>query len=477
MTTILSEQAEALRHPIINPANGEVIDYVDWSTPEQINAAVNIAAEAYPGWSATPVKERVQVMFRFKQVLESKLDELAELCTAENGKTLAESKAGILKGVEVIEYAASLPQLIAGHYLEVTKGVSCRTVRESLGVAAAVTPFNFPVMVPLWIIPLALGCGNTLVHKPSEHVPLSAIRLREYLIESGLPEGAFQVVLGARQAVESLVENPTIQALGFVGSARVAQIVYKRATELNKRVLALGGAKNHLVLLPDADPEASAQNIADSFIGCSGQRYMAASVLLPVGEAHKIIETVAAKVRSIVPGRDMGPVISAEALKKITGYIEQAEADGATVLVDGRGIKPPAGGEKGFWIGPTVLDRVTPEMSVAREEIFGPVLSIIRTSTVEEALEIERSSQYGNAASVYTQNGFLARRCIDAFNSSMIGVNIGVPVPREPFSFGGRNRSRFGYGDITGASAIEFWTQAKKITERWSPKKEADWMS
>ena len=477
MTTILSEQAEALRHPIINPANGEVIDYVDWSTPEQIDSAVETAAEAFPAWSATPAKERVQVMFRFKQVIESHLDELSELCSAENGKTVGEAKGGILKGVEVIEYAASLPQLIPGQYLEVAKGVSCRLVREPLGVAASVTPFNFPVMVPLWMIPISLACGNTLVHKPSEHVPLSVIRMREFLIESGLPEGAYQVVLGARQAVETLVENPRIQAIGFVGSSRVAEIVYRRATELNKRVLALGGAKNHLVLLPDADPEPSAQNIVDSFCGCTGQRCMAASVLLAVGEAAEMIELVAEKARRIVPGRDMGPVINAEALNKITGYIEQAEADGATVLVDGRGVKPPAGGEKGFWIGPTVLDRVTPEMSVAREEIFGPVLSIIRTSTVEEALEIERSSQYGNAASVYTQNGFLARRCIDAFNSSMIGVNIGVPVPREPFSFGGRNRSRFGYGDITGASAIEFWTQAKKITERWSPKKEADWMS
>ena len=228
MTTILSEQAEALRHPIINPANGEVIDYVDWSTPEQIDSAVETAAEAFPAWSATPVKERVQVMFRFKQVIESHLDELSELCSAENGKTVGEAKGGILKGVEVIEYAASLPQLIPGQYLEVAKGVSCRLVREPLGVAASVTPINFPVMVPLGMIPISLACGNTLVHKPSEHVPLSVIRMREFLIESGLPEGAYQVVLGARQAVETLVENPRIQAIGFVGSSRVAELVYRR---------------------------------------------------------------------------------------------------------------------------------------------------------------------------------------------------------------------------------------------------------
>ncbi|MBN2289874.1 MAG: CoA-acylating methylmalonate-semialdehyde dehydrogenase [Candidatus Glassbacteria bacterium] len=477
MTTHISEQAQSTRHEVFNPASGEVVGHVDWSTPEQVNAAVEAAAGAYPDWSGRPVKERAQVMFRLKQVIESSLDELSELCSAENGKTVAESKAGILKGVEVVEYAASLPQLIAGQYLEVSRGVSCRTVRDPLGVAASITPFNFPVMVPLWMIPLALGCGNTLVHKPSEHVPLSAVRLREYLLEAGLPGDACRVVHGGRQAVETLVENPAVRAIGFVGSSRVAEIVYRRATSLNKRVLALGGAKNHLVLLPDADPEASARNIVDSFTGCCGQRCMAASVLLAVGGAQEMISAVAEKARRILPGRDMGPVISAEALKKITAYIDQAQADGAEVLVDGREAGPPAGGEKGFWIGPTVLDRVTPEMSVAREEIFGPVLSVIRVSTVEEALAVERASEYGNAAAVYTQNGFLARRCIDSFNSSMIGVNIGVPVPREPFSFGGRNRSRFGYGDITGAGAIEFWTQTRKITERWSPRKDADWMS
>jgi len=476
MTTLASERADGTRYPIINPANGEVIDHVDWSTPEQIDAAVKTAAEAFPAWSGRTVKKRVQVLFRFKQVIESKLNELSELCSAENGKTAAEAKAGILKGVEVIEYAASLPQLIGGEYLEVAQGVTCRMIREPLGVVASITPFNFPVMVPLWMIPLALGCGNTLVHKPSEQVPLSAIRLREYLIEAGLPEGAFQVVQGARQAVECLVEHPAIQAIGFVGSSRVARIVYERGTRLNKRVLAMGGAKNHLVLLPDADPEQSIRNIVDSFTGCCGQRCMAASVLLAVGEAEKMIEAVAEEARSIVPGRDMGPVISAEALKKITGYIEQAETEGAAVLVDGRGVRGE-GGEKGFWLGPTILDRVTPGMTVAREEIFGPVLSVIRVPTLEEALAIERESTYGNAAAVYTQNGFLARRCIDSFNSSMIGVNIGVPVPREPFSFGGRKLSRFGTGDITGASAIDFWTQTKKITERWSPRKEADWMS
>ncbi|HUU27225.1 MAG TPA: CoA-acylating methylmalonate-semialdehyde dehydrogenase [archaeon] len=476
MSTLLSETAAGEPHAIFNPATGQVIGHVKWSSAEEIDSAVQNAHEAFPAWSSTPVKKRVQVLYRLKQAIESNLDKLAKLCSAENGKTPAEARAGITKGVEVIEYAASLPQLVVGGYLEVSEGVTCRTIREPLGVVAAVTPFNFPVMVPLWIIPLALGCGNTLVLKPSEHVPLSAIRLRELLIESGLPEGAFQLVHGGREAVERLIEHPLIKAAGFVGSSRVAQFLYERGTRTGKRILALGGAKNHLLLLPDADLALSAQNITDSFTGSTGQRCMAASVLLAVGNVQGIIDKIAEMTRGIVPGRDIGPVISAEALNKILGYIDQAEADGATVLVDGRRAKVE-GPNEGFWIGPTILDNVKPEMPAAREEIFGPVLSIIRTPTLKEALAIERGSPYGNAAAVYTQNGALAKLCAESFNASMIGINIGVPVPREPFSFGGRNRSRFGYGDITGQGAIEFWTQTRKITERWGDYKIAGWIS
>ncbi|OGF98267.1 MAG: methylmalonate-semialdehyde dehydrogenase (acylating), partial [Candidatus Glassbacteria bacterium GWA2_58_10] len=353
-------------HPVINPADGSVIGYIKWSTPGEVDGAVNAAGLAFRQWSAVTVKERVQVFFRFKALLEKNLEELSRLCTAENGKTVAESKAGILKGIEVVEYATSLPQLLAGGYLEVSAGVSCRTIKEPLGVVAGITPFNFPFMVPLWMLPLALGCGNTMVLKPSEQVPLSAIRLRELLLESGLPGGAFQLVHGQREVVERLIDHPEVQAITFVGSSRVAQAVYERGTRLGKRVLALGGAKNHLVLLPDADLELSAENINASFSGCSGQRCMAASVLLAVGQTQPVIDRVAELSRKVTLGRDMGPVISRQALERITDYIDKAEAAGAKVLVDGR-EKSVAGKEGGFWIGPTILDGVTPDMPVARE--------------------------------------------------------------------------------------------------------------
>jgi len=469
-----AEEQDREKHPVINPATGEVIGQITWSTPEEVDQAVEKASRAFETWSRLTLKQRVQVFFRFKTILENNLDELSELCTLENGKTVTESKAGIEKGIEVIEYAASLPQILTGGYQEVSPGVSCRMINEPLGVVAGVTPFNFPVMVPLWMIPIALACGNTMVHKPSEQVPLSAIRLREHLIEAGLPEDAFQLVHGAREVVESLVDHPGIQALAFVGSSKVARIVYERGTRLGKRVLALGGAKNHLVLLPDADTELSADNITTSFCGCTGQRCMAAAVLLAVGDTQETVDKVVDMAKNITLGQDMGPVISRQALERITGYIDQAEKAGAKVLLDGRNASVP-GKEGGFWIGPIILDNVTPDMQVAQEEIFGPVLTIIRVSTLTEALEIERKSEYGNAAAVYTRDGGLAKKCAESFNASMIGINIGVPVPREPFSFGGRGQSRFGVGDITGEGGIAFWTQTKKITERWGLPEGEEW--
>ena len=470
-----TESRERELHPVVNPSTGEEITQIAWSTVENVDRAVRKAAEAFPGWSSQTVKQRVQVLFRFKSIIEKNIEELGKICTEENGKTVAESIAGIKKGVEVIEYATSLPQLIKGGYLEVSRGVTCHTVREPLGVVAAVTPFNFPVMVPLWKIPIALGCGNTMVMKPSETVPLSAIKLQEYLYEAGLPEGAFELVHGAREVVESLVDHQDIKAISFVGSSRVAEMVYKRATSQGKRCLALGGAKNHLVLLPDADPEMSAQNITESYTGCCGQRCMAASVLITVGDTGDIVDRIVERSRQIEPGKNLGPVISPEALERIRGYIEQAERDGATILLDGRKKQGPNQG--GYWLGPTIIDNVTPEMSVAREEIFGPVLSIIRTEKVSQAIEIENNNPYGNAASVYTRDGGLAQKLANSLNAAMIGVNIGVPVPREPFAFGGRNDSIFGVGDITGDPAIDFWTKTRKITERWSHHHEADWIS
>jgi malonate-semialdehyde dehydrogenase (acetylating)/methylmalonate-semialdehyde dehydrogenase len=341
---------------------------------------------------------------------------------------------------------------------------------------AAVTPFNFPNMVPNWSIPNALALGNCMVLKPSELVPLSARRIAELLAEAGLPPGVLQIVHGGREAVEALCDHPGIGALSFVGSTKIAKVVYRRATASLKRCLALGGAKNHLIVMPDADREMTASNVVASMSGCAGQRCMAASVMVAVSATDHIVARMAEHARAMVPGRDVGPVISAAAKERITRYIDEAEAAGATVLVDGRRATVP-GKEGGYYLGPTVIDHVTPDMAIAQEEVFGPVLVIVRAKDVDEALAVENASPYGNAASVFTESGGVARYVMERANAGMVGVNVGVPVPREPFSFGGWNDSKFGVGDITGRGSIEFWTQAKKMTTKWNREAGVNWMS
>ena len=360
--------------------------------------------------------------------------------------------------------------------MEVSKGVECRTEHVPLGVVASIVPFNFPSMVPNWTIPNAIALGNCMVIKPSEKVPLSVGRLAQLLKEAGLPDGVFNIVHGDSEIVEAICDHPGIEAVSFVGSTKVAKIVYQRATKNFKRALALGGAKNHLMVLPDAKADMTAQNVAASMSGCAGQRCMAASAMVGVGNVDHIIEKICDEARKIVPGKNLGAVISKESKERIERYIGEAERDGAKILVDGRGAKVE-GKENGTYVGPTVIDFVKPEMSVAKEEIFGPVISIMRTNTVDEALAIENANPYGNAASVFTQNGGLARYIIDHASAGMIGVNVGVPVPREPFSFGGWNESKFGVGDITGKSSIEFWTKLKKSTVKWNPEAGVNWMS
>src|SRR5260370_24046310 len=322
-------------------------------------------------------------------------------------------------------------------------------------------------MVPNWSIPNAVALGNCFILKPSELVPLSAGRIAELLREGGLPEGVFQSVHGGKEAVEAICDHPAIAAVSFVGSTKVAKIVYRRATSNLKRCVALGGAKNHLIVMPGADPEMTAGNVVASMSGCAGQRCMAASVMVAVSATDHIIAKMVTAAKKMVPGRDIGPVISAESKARITRYIDEAEAAGAKVLVDGRGTKV-AGKEGGYFIGPTIIDHVTPDMKIAQEEVFGPVLVIVRTPTVDGALAIENASPYGNAASVFTESGGVARYVMVHASAGMVGVNVGVPVPREPFSFGGWNESKFGVGDITGRGSIEFWTQAKKITTKWN---------
>lgn len=461
---------------VISPVDGTLLSTVPLSTAKDLDNAVKAAKAAFPAWSKTPIKERVQVFFRYKTLLEKHLDELAKLCSEENGKTYGESVAEIEKCIELTEFATSLPQLVTGEILEVSRGVECRTEHVPLGVVASIVPFNFPSMVPNWTIPNAIALGNCMIIKPSEKVPLSCGRLAELLKEAGLPDGVFNVVHGDVAIVEAICDHPGIEAVSFVGSTKVAKIVYQRATQNFKRCLALGGAKNHLMVLPDAIPGMTAQNVAASMSGCAGQRCMAASAMVGVGNIDHIIDKICDEARKIVPGKNLGAVISKEAKERIERYIGEAEKDGAKILVDGRNAVVE-GMEKGTYVGPTVIDYVKPEMSVAKEEIFGPVISIIRTNTVDEALAIENANPYGNAASVFTQNGGMARYIIDKASAGMIGVNVGVPVPREPFSFGGWNESKFGVGDITGKSSIEFWTKLKKSTTKWNPEAGVNWMS
>ncbi len=461
---------------VISPIDGNFLSTVPLSSGDDLEHAVAAAKKAFPAWSKTPIKERVQVFFRYKTLLEKNLKELAELCSEENGKTFSESVAEIEKCIELTEFATSLPQLVTGEVLEVSRGVECRTEHVALGVVASIVPFNFPSMVPMWTMPNAIALGNCMILKPSEKVPLSVGRLAQLLKEAGLPEGVFNIVHGDTEIVNAICDHPGIEAVTFVGSTKVAKIVYQRATSNFKRCLALGGAKNHLMVLPDAIPGMTAQNVAASMSGCAGQRCMAASAMIGVGNIDAIIDKICDEARKIIPGENLGAVINKASQEKIEKYITEAEQQGAKILVDGRNTKV-TGKEKGTYVGPTVIDHVTPQMSVATEEIFGPVISIMRTNTVDEALAIENANPYGNAASVFTQNGAMARYIIDHASAGMIGVNVGVPVPREPFSFGGWNESKFGVGDITGKSSIEFWTKLKKSTTKWNAEAGVNWMS
>jgi malonate-semialdehyde dehydrogenase (acetylating)/methylmalonate-semialdehyde dehydrogenase len=461
---------------VISPVDGTLLSSVPLSTSKDLDDAVAAAKKAFPLWSRMPIKERVQVFFKYKFLLEQHLKELAELCSEENGKIYSESVAEIEKCIELTEFATSLPQLITGEVLEVSRGVECRTEHVPLGVVASIVPFNFPSMVPNWTIPNAIALGNCMILKPSEKVPLSCGKIAQLLKEAGLPDGVFNIVNGDVGIVEAICDHPGIEAVSFVGSTKVAKIVYQRATSNYKRCLALGGAKNHLMVLPDAIPGMTAQNVAASMSGCAGQRCMAASAMVGVGNVDHIIEKICDEARKIVPGENLGAVINKESQQRIERYITEAEQQGAKILVDGRNAKVK-GKENGTYVGPTVIDYVKPDMSVAREEIFGPVISIMRTNTIDEALAIENKNPYGNAASVFTQNGGAARYIIDRASAGMIGVNVGVPVPREPFSFGGWNESKFGVGDITGKSSIEFWTKLKKSTTKWNPEAGVNWMS
>lgn len=468
---------EAQAHlDVTNPADGSVISRVPLSGATEVDRAVAAAKKAHTGWAGTPIKERAQVFYRYKALLEQNIDELAALVSAENGKVRNEAAAEVLKSAELCEFACSLPQIVAGEVLEVSRGVECRVERYPVGVVASITPFNFPNMVPNWTIPNAIALGNCMVLKPSEQVPISAGKIAELLRQAGLPDGVLNIVHGGQETVEAICDHPGIEAISFVGSTKVAKIVYRRGSNNLKRVLALGGAKNHLIVMPDAEPEMTSSNVVASMSGCAGQRCMAASVMMAVGATDPVIERMVTLVRGMIPGVHVGPVISEEAKARIEGYITEAEEAGAKVLVDGRGCVVK-GKEHGYYVGPTLIDGVTPDMRIAKEEIFGPVMVIIRAKDVEEAIAVQHRSPYGNAASVFTESGGVARYVMEHASAGMVGVNVGVPVPREPFGFGGWNDSKFGTGDITGRGSIEFWTKSKKMTTKWNKEAGVNWMS
>ena len=462
--------------PVWNPQNGEKLTEVTCSSKKELNNAVSSAKAAFYKWSNLTLKERVDVFYEFRNELKNNITSLANSICQENGKTFEEAKAEILKGIELTEFACSMPQIIHDEIQEVSKGVECRSSHVPLGIVASITPFNFPIMVPMWTIPNAIVLGNCMILKPSEQTPVGASKIAELLKKSGLPNGVFNVINGDKNIVEAICDHEDISAISFVGSTKIAKNVYQRTTSNFKRCLSLGGAKNHLIVLPDANEEMASNDIIASMSGCAGQRCMAASAMLGVGKIDSIINKVANKAKTIVAGKNLGSVISEEAKIRIEKYIEEAEKNGAKIILDGRGVKV-SGKENGYYVGPTILDYVKPEMKIAQEEVFGPVLAIMRTNEIDEAIAIENNSQYGNASSVYTQDGNLANYVTERVSAGMVGVNIGVPVPREPFSFGGWNESRFGVGDITGKSSINFWTQLKKRTSKWNQSAKKNWMS
>lgn len=461
---------------VISPLDGEVISAVPLSSSAELNEAVQAARKAWKSWSALTLKERVQYIFRYRNLLIRDREPLAALVHLENGKTIDEARAEVDKSIELCEFACSMPQIVASEVQEVSKGVECRVERKPLGVVASIAPFNFPNMVPNWTIPNALVLGNCLILKPSEIVPLSALRLAELLKEAGVPDGVFSVVNGGQEIVEAICDHPDIQAVSFVGSTKVAKIVYRRATSNLKRCVALGGAKNHLIVMPDANPDMTASNVVASMSGCAGQRCMAAAVMIGVDRVQHIIDRMCEEARKLKPGDNLGAVISRQSRERIETFINEAEQAGARVLVDGRNTVV-SDREGGFYVGPTIVDYVRPEMRIAQEEVFGPVISIIRAKDLDEAIDIENASPYGNAAAVFTENGGFAKEVMERASAGMIGVNIGVPVPREPFPFGGWNDSKFGVCDITGKSSIEFWTQNKKTSVKWNPEARTNWMS
>jgi len=463
---------------VTSPVTGEKIAEVALGGAADVDTAVAAAEEAFPVWSALTQKRRAAIMLKFHSLVSEHTEELVKLIMLENGKNQTEAAGDVAKGLETVEWACSIPHLAAGRTLAVSGGVTCHELRDAVGVVASVVPFNFPFMVPMWTTPIALVAGNCVILKPSEKVPMTMARVAALLAEAGVPSGAFQMVQGGKDVVDRLCDHPGVGALTFVGSSRVAKAVYARARAAGKKALALGGAKNHLVAAPDCNVDMAASDIVASFAGCAGQRCMAASVLLTIGEQPALIDKVVQTATKIQMGQGagcMGPVIDDEAKRRITGYIQAAERDGATVLLDGRSWEGAQAGTAqagGHWIGPTILCMPAHlrKHAAMTDEIFGPVLCVHAVADASEALAIERADRHGNAACIYTSSGATADWFSRRFNAAMVGVNIGVPVPREPFSFGGLegSLSKYGEHDITGEGGLAFFSSVRKVTTKWA---------
>ena len=459
--------------PVTNPATGKVTAQVALASTEDSNAAIAAAKAAFPAWRDTSLARRTQVLFAFRELLNSRKDELAAIITSEHGKVLDDALGEVTRGQEVVEFACGIPHLLKGSYTEnASTKVDVHSIRQALGPVAIISPFNFPAMVPMWFFPLAIAAGNTVIIKPSEKDPTAVNWMAELWKEAGLPDGVFNVLHGDKVAVNALLTHPDVKAVSFVGSTPIAKYVYQTATAHGKRVQALGGAKNHMIVLPDADLDLAADAAVNAGFGSAGERCMAISALLAVGDiADDLVAKIAQRANSLrtgdgLRGCDMGPLVTAQHRDKVAGYVDAGEAAGATIVVDGRTISPDAEGE-GFFVGPTLFDNVTTDMSIYQDEIFGPVLSVVRVETYDQALELINSNPYGNGTAIFTNDGGAARRFENEVEVGMVGINVPVPVPMAYYSFGGWKNSLFGDTHAHGTEGVGFFTRGKAVTSRW----------
>jgi len=458
---------------VTNPATGEVIRHVPLANAADVDAAVKAAAEALPAWGAAPSLRRARVLMRFRELLDANKKELRKIITQEHGKTLVDAEGEITRGLEVVEFATGIPHLLKGEHSEnVGTGVDAYSIRQPVGVCAGITPFNFPAMVPMWMFPVAIACGNTFVLKPSERDPTTSLRLAELLKDAGLPDGVFNVVHGDKEAVDALLSHPKVRAISFVGSTPIARYIYETGTRNGKRVQALGGAKNHAIVMPDADLPFAVEAIIGAGYGSAGERCMAISAVVAVGDvADKLVDGLAQRARKVTTGCgetdvEMGPVVSCAARDRIKRLIDEGCAEGADIVVDGRDICVE-GFPNGFFVGPTLFDDVRPEMTIYREEIFGPVLAVLRVESLEEAISLVNRSPYANGVALFTRSGYAARRFQEDTEVGMLGINVPIPVPMAFYSFGGWRNSLFGDLHVHGMDGVRFYTRGKAVTSRW----------